>query len=552
VTARIPVADRTNIGFTYEPTAVAIKAASKRKILGVNVIVNKRSVFRGLALTGVASAMVACGGGGGGGGTSGGPAPANEYEIFLTADRIELPINLNPTSFPWEYGSPGKGTNAPFTTELYVRAKRKGTDDFIPPREDAFGCRVDGGLRVGSLYYLDGDEEHEVELKYNDEDGVEQTIDVPAAFRAISLDANAGGASFHFHAGDAAGDATVVCSVTDPQSGKEVSTSVKISVGQATGSASQVRVNSSAPQYLFVQNINGQTQLQLQAQILDDVGEFAPNPPAGVNNIYARIVPTDSLADDDAKLRGSGLADNTWVKARSINGQAQFSLISGTRTGTVLVELLADRFDNNVDNGIDQAVTNVIRVDVVDGSVLAAPVFFETTGVLQAGKQGDPYEPVVLDVAGGTPPYRWSIVQGSLPPGLNLQPFGVIAGTPLASGSYSVLIRATDSVGQSAEAPFAVQIEAADPVPVPELTIADGALPDGTIGAAYAGFVFAASGGSEGVATAWSATGLPPGLTLSSAGALTGTPTNAGTYALNVTARRGESVANRAFIVRVN
>lgn len=534
---------------------------------------NKR-IVRGLALAGVAGAIAACGGGGGGGGSGGipgGPTTANEYEVILRAGKTELPVNLSPEAVPGRYGAPGVGLNAPFTTELYVSARRKNTKDFIPPGENVFGCRVDGGLDVGSLYYLDGDPDHEAEYTYTDENGEQQTIEIPAAYRALVLDSNAGGASFHFHAGKTAGQAVVSCSVTDPQSGKQESASIRIFVGEKTGVASQVRVNAASNSlgYVFAQNVGGATQLLLQAQVLDDTGQWAPNPPTGVNNLYARIVPTGYISDDDAKLRGTGQADNTWVKTRSINGQAQFSVISGMNPGPVFIEVIADRADNNIDNGIQQAISNYFRVDVVDGSVFLVPPEVLDSGTLAAGKEGEPYEPVVLGVRGGTPPYTWSLVDGRLPSGMTLRSYGVLDGTPLTAGSYSFVARVTDANGLRGEAAYGLMVEAAPPpVPAPEPEIAEltisgpATLADATVGLPYAQ-VFSATGGAEGVTHQWSAvfrksgatiSATTLGLSMSPAGALAGTPNPSmeGTYVVEVTVRRGSSVANRAFTLTIN
>ena len=45
----------------------------------------------------------------------------------------------------------------------------------------------------------------------------------PTAYRSITLGSNAGGNSFHFHAGNQAGTATITCSVEDPRDKRQVS-----------------------------------------------------------------------------------------------------------------------------------------------------------------------------------------------------------------------------------------------------------------------------------------------------------------------------------------
>jgi hypothetical protein len=67
------------------------------------------------------------------------------------------------------------------------------------------------------------------------------------------------------------------------------------------------------------------------------------------------------------------------------------------------------------------------------------------------------------------------------------------------------------------------------------VVITSSATADGTTGVGYPGITFSASGGS-GIFTWTAAGGLPPGLSLSTAGALSGTPTTAGNYSFTVTA----------------
>ena len=79
-----------------------------------------------------------------------------------------------------------------------------------------------------------------------------------------------------------------------------------------------------------------------------------------------------------------------------------------------------------------------------------------------------PYEQVPsssqLTAVGGTPPYSWSVVSGSLPSGLSMSTSGVITGTPAAAGTSSFTVRVTDSAQATATAALSLTINAAPPI----------------------------------------------------------------------------------------
>jgi hypothetical protein len=147
-----------------------------------------------------------------------------------------------------------------------------------------------------------------------------------------------------------------------------------------------------------------------------------------------------------------------------------------------------------------------------------------STAALSTGLVGTPYTQTLI-AAGGVTPHIWSILTGSLPDGLTLDASGVIGGTPTASGSRVVTLQVIDSAAQgqqTATRAFTIAIGN-------ELLIATETLAAGLQSVPYAQ-TLAAAGGSSTYQWAISSGELPPGLTLSSAGALTGTPTAAGSF----------------------
>jgi hypothetical protein len=109
-----------------------------------------------------------------------------------------------------------------------------------------------------------------------------------------------------------------------------------------------------------------------------------------------------------------------------------------------------------------------------------------------------------------------------------MSPGGVLAGTPNVSGSFDVLVRATDGDGISASISVPIDVTSGPSIDLPTT------LPAGEVGAPFSPTTFTASGGTA--PYTWAATGVPPGLSVSAAGALTGTPTAPGQSTVVVTA----------------
>jgi hypothetical protein len=146
------------------------------------------------------------------------------------------------------------------------------------------------------------------------------------------------------------------------------------------------------------------------------------------------------------------------------------------------------------------------------------------TSSLPGGTIGAAYS-ATLQATGGTASYSWSITAGSLPVGLSLNASsGAISGTPTTSGTSTFTVQVKDANSNTATKSLSIAIAAS----VQPLTITTTSVPNGSTNTAYSAFLFA-GGGTTPYTWSISSGSLPTGMTLSSAGDITGVPTTAGT-----------------------
>ncbi|MBA3973118.1 MAG: hypothetical protein C0504_02735 [Candidatus Solibacter sp.] len=160
-----------------------------------------------------------------------------------------------------------------------------------------------------------------------------------------------------------------------------------------------------------------------------------------------------------------------------------------------------------------------------------------TTPSLPAGTVGQPYS-ASLAATGGSPPYTYQLVQGTLPPGVTLNSAGVFSGTPASSGTYPIQTRATDTTGASADKGFSIAVQP------PALDFTPVTLPQATRNSPYSAS-FTPSGAASGYSFTIYSGALPAGLSMSGMGVVSGTPTASGTYSFTVRLMAGSSYVDK-------
>jgi len=160
--------------------------------------------------------------------------------------------------------------------------------------------------------------------------------------------------------------------------------------------------------------------------------------------------------------------------------------------------------------------------------VTVNPVLVLAATSLPNGAVNKVYSKQITAATGGAPVYTYAVATGStLPAGLTLTSAGLISGTPSVAGTYNFNLTATDSFGCTVTTPYTVTIAAV-------LVLPPATLPNGTVGIGYPAISLPAPAGGTTPYT-YTAVNLPPGLALSTAGEITGTPAQSGTFTFPAT-----------------
>jgi putative Ig domain-containing protein len=246
--------------------------------------------------------------------------------------------------------------------------------------------------------------------------------------------------------------------------------------------------------------------------------------PGGAVNIITNALPngTQNTAYPSTTLQASGgQSPYTWSATGLPTGLtlSAAGVLSGTPTQSGTFSVVV-----NVKDSSSTPLTGTKTFPLtIAGSVTI------TTSSLPAGTQGVAYPSTTLQAQGGQTPYIWSAT--GLPTGLSLSQAGVLSGTPTVSGPFSVVVTVKD--GSSPQLTGTATLSLTIGAATTPLAISTSSLPGGTQNSAYPSATLQAQGGTP--PYTWTESGSLDGLTLSSAGVLSGTPTSAGSFPVTFT-----------------
>lgn len=223
-----------------------------------------------------------------------------------------------------------------------------------------------------------------------------------------------------------------------------------------------------------------------------------------------------------------GIASGVLPPGMSLDGQGEFTGTPTTAGAFVAHVEIEDLRGATVTTSLAMTVNEAPSVDDPGTLEWTADVEFIET----------------LAVSGGTGPFFWDLASGSLPPGLDISPNGIVSGTPTAAGESAFEVRVTDDRGAQATRPLSMTVNAFPAITTP-------AFPECTEGRPYE-HALTSTGGTAPLV--WSVVDgqLPVEQSLG-ADAVAGTARSAGTYdfTLVLTDAAG-AVVQRAYAATMN
>ena len=192
-------------------------------------------------------------------------------------------------------------------------------------------------------------------------------------------------------------------------------------------------------------------------------------------------------------------------------------------------------------------VTSTLISTVTDRTFRINTAPYTAPIVVAPGNQSNAVNDTVslqLNVQNGTgvPPFTWAVTAGSLPAGLGLSPTGLISGTVGGSAAtYNFTVQVTDAFLRTDTQSVTWTIKAA-------LLLTDPGPQASTTTGASVNLALAATGGEGSPYTFTDPNStLPPGLSMTSAGVITGRPTTVGTYTVQIKVGDGKRFTTGSF-----
>ncbi|MDC8014739.1 hypothetical protein [Tahibacter soli] len=321
----------------------------------------------GLLLTGV---LLASCGGGGGSGDNGALNPPTSGTLTLTATTTTLPVNSSVV---------GPFIGSPFMAEVGITWRRP-NGDLVSGQEVAVSASP---VSVISFSTLD---DPATAIETNPDGSYLRGNEFRDKLGSGPVDVTGGVATIFVHSGTVSGTGTITVTARDADSNQTISKTLTFTVQNATAPLPASILMGASPSGIYLQNSGGETSSLITAVVRDGGGQLIPDPVSG-NNSFNNVQFEVIGSPNNGSLSGLGAGGSQTgqsIKVRTVQGVAAVSFRSGTVEGPIQIRATVDRGDNNVDNGISDALVTTTSVVVSDGKLFSLAITRPDTNALYA------------------------------------------------------------------------------------------------------------------------------------------------------------------------
>ncbi len=364
---------------------------------------------KALGLTLAAFALSSCGGGGGDGGSV---SPPVSGKIELTATTRTLPVNTG-GYLPQDHG--------PNQAEVTVTVRNP-----------------DGSLVVGKDVQVSISPAQTAALSFPTSEDNDNFNNLYASF---AIKGTNGSSTFWVNSGTIAGTATLTASAVDPTTQRTISNTMTFTVTSGVGPMPASIALTPSNKAVYLPSSGGSNVSQIGAVVRDGGNQFVPNPAGGTDNIQYEIVGAAGGAVLSTNSAG-GSATGTKVSTHTAQGAAtvSFQAAEDTPQGPIQIRATVDRADNNVSNGIQDAVTSTTSVIVSDGKLYSLTITSPDMNALRVNVVAPSDE---VQTPPDDPDGTYSLTVSALATDRQGNP--VIPGTPIRFGSIDEPVGTPDA-----------------------------------------------------------------------------------------------------------
>ena len=322
--------------------------------------------------------------------------------------------------------------------------------------------------------------------------------------------------------------------------GGAAATNIVIASGSTTSLTCDTPAHAAGQVTVTVTTSNGSAALANGFTYTDPGGGGAPSTFRFLTTTLARA--TRSSAYSQLLLIANAGGEVTFTVESGQAVMTELNLTLDPKTGLIsgiIPSAAGNASGEAVTFGAFDGTTKILFNASISTTSAGGSDFGFTSGLsLPAGTVETAYTVTVTVVGGSSGGGLQSIRFGAadLPPGISMNGLtGVISGTPAGAGTFYVTITATDETDSNK----AIVVLPLQVLPkTSDFKFDSVILDNGEVGLTY-GYQMLVSGGSGNSAVSYSASGLPPGLSIAmDTGLISGTPTTAGTFTVIITASK--------------